>query len=289
MAKVEDALRDLIRYHGKRAAAAVLGDLPAQLRQARREIRALQKEVEELAGQVKALIAARQRAMAVPPASRDETQKVRFSRRTLRSIRRRFDLTQQELAELLEVSPVTVTAWETGKSRPRKANLAQVVTLREMDQAQVDKALGRESVPQVVRPDQLKKLRDRLDLTQAELAGLIGVSVASVTSWETGKTTPSRRMRRKIGEVRGMAGAEVDERLGRGGPGRPRGAPEGPPLRPDEIRHIRLHAGLSQRRMAQKLGVSVNTISNWEAGRTVPRGGNARKLTELRAKGEQPG
>jgi len=289
MAKVEDALRDLIRYHGKRAATEVLDDLPAQLRQARREIRALQKEVEELAAQVKALIAARQRAMAVPPAPGGETEKVRFSRRTLRSIRRRFDLTQQELAELLEVSPVTVTAWETGKSRPRKANLAQIVTLREMDQAQVDKALGRESVAQVVRPDQLKKLRDRLDLTQAELAGLIGVSVASVTSWETGKTTASRRMRRKIGEVRGMAGGDVDERLGRGGPGRLRGAPKGGSLSPDEIRQIRLRVGLSQRRMAQKLGVSVNTISNWETGRTVPRGGNVQKLAELRAKGEQAG
>jgi len=279
MGKVEDALRDLIRYHGKRAATEALGDLPAQVRQARREIRAVQKEVEELVAEVKALVAARRREMAVPPAPRDETEKVRFSKRTLRSIRRRFDLTQQELAELLEVSPVTVTAWETGKSRPRKANLAQIVTLREMNQGQVDEALGRESVPQAIRPDQLKKVRDRFGLTQAELAGLIGVSVASVTSWETGKTAPSRETRRKIGEVRHMSAADVGERLGRGGPERPRGAGKGGgPPSPDEIRQIRLEASLSQRQMAEKLGVSVNTISNWETGRTVPRGANVQKL-----------
>ncbi len=289
MGKVEDALRDLIRYHGKRAVVEMLGDLPAQLRQARRDIRGVQKAVEELAAQVSTLLAARRRGMAVPPAPREEAEKVRFSRRTLRGIRHRFDLTQQELARLLEVSPVTVTAWETGKSRPRKANLAQIVTLRDMDQAQVDKALGRESVPQLIRPDRLKKLRDRLALTQSELADLIGVSTASVTSWETGKTTPSREMRRKIDEVRHVSRSQVDERLGRGGAARPRGARRGAPPSSDEIRQMRFRVGLSQRRMAERLGVSANTISNWETGRTAPRGATLQRLTSLQAELERTG
>jgi len=127
MGKVEDALRDLIYYHGKRAAKEVLGELPGQVRDARRTLRDVQSSVEELTAQVRELNAARKRDMAVPPAEEEQVERARFDRRTLKRVRRRFDLTQEELAELLEVSPVTVTSWETAKSRPRKSNLAQII------------------------------------------------------------------------------------------------------------------------------------------------------------------
>ncbi|MGD2175202.1 MAG: helix-turn-helix domain-containing protein, partial [Candidatus Brocadiaceae bacterium] len=152
MGKVEDALRDLIYYHGKRAASEVLGNLPDQVREARNQLRELQRAVEEMAAEVKELSAARRRNMAVPPAEEEEVEKARFDKRTLKGVRRRFDLTQQELAELLEVSPVTVTSWETGKSRPRRSNLAQIVTLRSMDQKAVDEALSREHLPASLSP-----------------------------------------------------------------------------------------------------------------------------------------
>lgn len=41
----------------------------------------------------------------------------------------------------------------------------------------------------------LKKLRSEMDLTQGELAGKIGVSQKTLSSWETGRTEPN------IGEV----------------------------------------------------------------------------------------
>lgn len=283
MGKVEDALRDLVRYHSKRAAAEALGKVPAQLRRMRHEMRGLQKAVGELSVQVRALLEARRREMAVPPASQEQATKARFSRRTLKSIRQRFDLTQQEMAKLLEVSPVTITVWETGKSRPRKANLAQIITLRTMDQAQVDGALGRESAPRAVKPEQLKRLRRRLSLTQAELAGLVGVSTAAVTSWETGKTAPSRQTRCVLVKLKGTPRTQVNERLGRRkgirrGPA-PRG---GSQLSAKEIKAIRKAAGLSQRQMAARLRVSANAVSNWETGRSVPRGANVEKVMSLR-------
>ncbi|MHC4788263.1 MAG: helix-turn-helix domain-containing protein [Planctomycetota bacterium] len=286
MGKVEDALRDLIQYHGKRVAGQLLGDVPSELREARREIRALAKAVETLTKQVQTLSEARLRQMAVPPAPKEQARKMRFTKRTLKSLRRRFGLTQQELAGLLEVSPVTVTAWETGKSRPRERNLAKIATLRAMDQGEVDEALGREPAPSSVTPAQLKRLRSKFSLTQAELAELVGVSTASVTSWEGGKTPPSRENRGAIDQISQLSPQQLDARLGREGAparGAASGTGEGPS--PDEIRAIREGAGMSQREVAEKLGVSANTVSNWETGRTVPRRASAAALMAMKAGG----
>ncbi len=282
MGKVEDALRDLIYYHGKRAASEVMGDLPDQVREARRQLRGLQRDVEEISSKVSELAAARRRSMAVPPAEEEEVEKARFNRRTLKSLRNRFDLTQQELAELLEVSPVTVTSWETGKSKPRKSNLAQIITLRSMDQEEVDEALDREHIPASISPSKIKSLRSKLNLSQAELADLVGVSSAAVTSWETEKTQPSRENRKTLAELMEADRGEIDARLGRVERPAARAPSAKGGLSGDEIRQMREQAGLSQRELAENLGVSANTISNWETGRTIPRRGSMEKLLSMK-------
>ncbi|MHC5033960.1 MAG: helix-turn-helix domain-containing protein [Planctomycetota bacterium] len=282
MGKVEDALRDFIQYHSKRAAGELLGDTPAELRRTQREIRALRRTVDKLAAELAALVEARQREMPVPPAPEEQTAEMRFTRRTLPSLRRRLGLTQQELSRLLQVSPVTVTAWESGRSRPRKANLAQIVTLRKMDRSQIDQALQRESVPAPVGPQQLKRLRRKFSLTQANLAALLGVSTASVASWEAGRTAPGKESRRLIAGLRDFSPRQIQERLG--GPAAARARAPGrreSRLSPARVRAIRRKAGLSQREMAKRLRVSVNSVSNWETGRSTPRGRNVQKILSL--------
>ena len=49
--------------------------------------------------------------------------------------------------------------------------------------------------------DNIKKLREKLILTQKEFAELIGVSYVTVCRWETGKFDPTIKMRRKIVEL----------------------------------------------------------------------------------------
>jgi len=285
MAKVEDALRHLVQLQSRRIAVDVLGNMPAQVRAARRDVRALQKAVERLTDDVAKLLAVRRQEMAVPPAAEEDLEKARFTKRTPRSLRERCDLTQEELAKLLQVSPVTITSWETGKSRPRKANLAQIVTLCNMDQAQVDGALNREQAPAAIKPAQLRRLRRKSSLTQSDLAKLLGVSTASVTSWEAGKAAPGRENRRLVAELKKLSRREVEERLGgrgvtRGGAARKARRVLSPP----EIRAIRKEAGLSQTQLANLLKVSHNSVSNWETGRSSPRRATVEKLLSLRKK-----
>lgn len=47
----------------------------------------------------------------------------------------------------------------------------------------------------------IKNLRDKLIMTQEELANLLGVSITSVNRWETGKHLPTTKIKRKIVEL----------------------------------------------------------------------------------------
>ena len=54
-------------------------------------------------------------------------------------------------------------------------------------------------------------------------------------------------------------------------------------IQPPDIREIRIGFGLTQEKFAALLGISVNTLRNWEQGRRVPEG-PARVLLQVAAK-----
>lgn len=47
----------------------------------------------------------------------------------------------------------------------------------------------------------VKTLREKLIITQEELASILGVSYASINRWETGKHEPTTKIKRKIVEM----------------------------------------------------------------------------------------
>ena len=47
-------------------------------------------------------------------------------------------------------------------------------------------------------PEAIKKLRNKLILSQTEFAELLGVSFGTVNRWESGKYTPTIKLRRKL-------------------------------------------------------------------------------------------
>ena len=56
MGKVEDALRSLIQYHGRRAARDVLEDVPERVRELRREVLYLQASVKTMEEKMETLM-----------------------------------------------------------------------------------------------------------------------------------------------------------------------------------------------------------------------------------------
>ena len=47
----------------------------------------------------------------------------------------------------------------------------------------------------------VKKLRNKMFLTQSEFAKELGVSIASVARWETGENDPTMKVKRKLNDI----------------------------------------------------------------------------------------
>jgi DNA-binding transcriptional regulator YiaG len=90
-----------------------VAELKRLLRQREREIRLLKK-----------------RADQPQPAEEDPLVGIRYSSKSVRSQRQRLGLSVEEYAMLIGVAPLTLRNWESGKARPRKAQLATLVAVR---------------------------------------------------------------------------------------------------------------------------------------------------------------
>lgn len=59
-------------------------------------------------------------------------------------------------------------------------------------------------------PKMLKKYREKVLLTQTELAKELGVSFASVNRWENGQFEPTMKIKRKLRDLFKEAGIEEE-------------------------------------------------------------------------------
>jgi len=78
-------------------------------------------------------------------ASGDEVEKARITAKMIKSIRKKFKLSQADFAKLLDVAPLTVYQWERKKGRLtfRGDSKAKIVEVRKLTVAEVKKRLGK--------------------------------------------------------------------------------------------------------------------------------------------------
>lgn len=115
--------------------------------------------------------------------------------------RRRLGDTQEGFAARLGVNRATVNAWETGRFTPGveyRRRIGRVAGIPGWAEARDDGTPSREDTARTIRDR-----RTGLGLTQAEFGRLVGVRCSTVSSWETGRTTPSVKHRRRIGRLAG--------------------------------------------------------------------------------------
>lgn len=58
-------------------------------------------------------------------------------------------------------------------------------------------------------PNEIKKLREKMLLTQTEFAELLGVAFETVNRYENGKSTPTIKVKRKLAELMKQYNIEV--------------------------------------------------------------------------------
>ena len=91
--------------------------------------------------------------------------------------------------------------------------------------------------------------------SRAELGERVGVSAASVKSWETGARAPRATTQARLARALGLGFEDLEQ------PG---------PADANDLRHLRESLGWSQAEAAARLGLERSTLKRVEAGDALP-------------------
>jgi transcriptional regulator with XRE-family HTH domain len=184
-------------------------------------------------------------------------------------------LTMTQLAIKLRVAPSTVSRWENGVRTPAPELWPRLATALRLNPARPDAVLAGNPARRSagVRLSGLGQLRRDRGLTQRRFRTALGIGSTAAIQWEHGRVrVPAHR----LDEVAGVLGVDRTTLLRLGAQPPPQARMGERPLA-----DLRRAAGLTQRELALHLGVTVRTVSHWEAGtRPVPLAA-ARPLARL--------
>ena len=136
----------------------------------------------------------------------------------LKILRKKKGLTQQEVAEFLEMTQPVYQKWESGNRKPSYENLSMLACIFDVS---FDYLLGdyleisKERYLKLKKQQQeekknlfsgrLKELRLQHGFSQEELAEKIGIKQNSYSDWEHGKSKPNYEKLEKIADFFGVS------------------------------------------------------------------------------------
>lgn len=137
---------------------------------------------------------------AAIPAAQTPQARLELLTAQLKRARRECRLTQQALADGLDVSALAIGSWESGKDTPALGNFLRWAETLGYSVTVTGAPTGRVLVPRRGEPLEqfrirclmaaLTGARERLDWTQDMVGDAIGVSAWSVHMWETAHRVP---------------------------------------------------------------------------------------------------
>ena len=140
MPNLASALNEQIRRLSRREIRSQTKTTRRLTAQYRRDIAALKREVMSLRKVVAFLEAQEKRRVAQRPAA-PAAEGIRFRADGLKSHRSKLGLSAKDYGRLVGVSGLTVYQWEGGKTRPRKAQLAKLASVRGLGKREALKRL----------------------------------------------------------------------------------------------------------------------------------------------------
>ncbi|MGC9983433.1 MAG: helix-turn-helix domain-containing protein [Polyangia bacterium] len=137
-------------------------------------------------------------------------------------------------------------------------------------------------MPKNLDGDLIRTVRESCSLSQAELAQQLGVVPGTVSAWETGRAHPRGAVKRKVrnwlGRVEhGDANDRDDDKTA----AHVSNSSANEAGFAESIRRGRIKNAWSQKELAEKLGVTQGTISNWENGKGSPDRSQKNRLQEV--------
>ena len=136
MTNIAVVMKKEIQRLARKEVRSATDSLKSALARQRAEIAALKRQLGELEKATARLgrsTAHRAQRAEAPP----EGARLRFTAKGFASRRQKLGLTAVEVGTLLGVSSQTVYNWESGKARPRPAQLAGIAALRKLGKRQI--------------------------------------------------------------------------------------------------------------------------------------------------------
>ena len=141
MKNLTNALRAEITRLAKKEAKAQISSLKTASGTHRREIAELKRTVRRLERRLRYVESQeRKRAKKAPPPKLAEG--ARFSATGLQSHREKLDLSAADYGRLAGLSAQTIYSYESGKSKPRPAQLAKLVAVRGLGKREAERRLA---------------------------------------------------------------------------------------------------------------------------------------------------
>jgi DNA-binding transcriptional regulator YiaG len=141
MGKMETLLKDEIRRLAKRQVNAATKPLRKQVRELKGKVRELERTVDELDREAERRRRARLEESVRLEASDEEVEAARINARWVKNLRSRLNISQAELARILDLSVSAVRTWEYGVSLPQGENREKLVALRKLGRRDVGRLL----------------------------------------------------------------------------------------------------------------------------------------------------
>jgi transcriptional regulator with XRE-family HTH domain len=154
------------------------------------------------------------------------------------------------------VDGTTVFNWEAGTASPGLRALPAVIRFLGHDPRLTP---GATDLGRLVR-----HFRQRQGLSMDGLAEMLSVDPATVRGWERRGHRPWPGLHARLAGLLGLPTA-ADAGATSGG----------------RLRAARLHAGLTQRELAKRVGVGQQAVSGWESGEETPTGRQGVRLSEI--------
>lgn len=142
MPNIAAVLKDEIRRLARREINQQIGKTRKAAVQYRKDIAALRRLLGEQEKEIVRLKRDICQHQGEEPATDDPLEGTRFSSRSVKAQRRRLGLSAADYGRLVGVAGLTVYNWEHNKARPRQAQLAALVAMRNIGKREALKRLA---------------------------------------------------------------------------------------------------------------------------------------------------
>ena len=140
MPDLKNLLNDEIRRLARKEIRIALEPVTAHIAAQKKTISDLKKQIAELEKMLRKTNP--EKIAEIEEAAENEDSKVRLNAAGIIRIRKKYKLTQSELAKLLDVATHTVSIWELGKSAPRAAMKQKICDLRTLGKREINARLS---------------------------------------------------------------------------------------------------------------------------------------------------